>query len=103
MCCYRIGSAGAHGVQSPLSTTLKAGICPGSLGFPRSVFGLVRVRSSDMNCPYDDSLKEDVERTIGIRVKDTEKIQFCGLLIFAFMLLVRTFIIIVPILMIRCI
>lgn len=33
-----------------------------------------------MNCRYtDEELKEDVERTIGIRVKDIEKIQFCGL------------------------
>ena len=33
-----------------------------------------------MNCPYtEDYLKEDVERTIGIRAKDIEKIQFCGL------------------------
>ena len=33
-----------------------------------------------MNCRYtDEQLKEDVERTIGIRAKDIEKIQFCGL------------------------
>ena len=33
-----------------------------------------------MNCHYtDEELKEDVERTIGIRAKDIEKIQFCGL------------------------
>lgn len=33
-----------------------------------------------MNCRYtDEELKEDVERTIGIRAKDIEKIQFCGL------------------------
>ena len=32
-----------------------------------------------MNCRYtDEELKEDVERTIGIRAKDIdEKIQFC--------------------------
>ena len=33
-----------------------------------------------MNCHYtDEELKEDVERTIGIRARDIEKIQFCGL------------------------
>lgn len=33
-----------------------------------------------MNSHYtDEQLKEDVERTIGIRAKDIEKIQFCGL------------------------
>lgn len=33
-----------------------------------------------MNCRYtEDHLKEDVERTIGIRARDIEKIQFCGL------------------------
>lgn len=33
-----------------------------------------------MNCPYtEEYLKEDVERTIGIRAKDIEKIEFCGL------------------------
>lgn len=33
-----------------------------------------------MNCHYtDEELKEDVEHTIGIRAKDIEKIQFCGL------------------------
>ncbi len=33
-----------------------------------------------MNCRYtDEELKEDVERTIGIRAKNIEKIQFCGL------------------------
>ena len=33
-----------------------------------------------MNCRYtDEELQEDVERTIGIRAKDIEKIQFCGL------------------------
>ena len=33
-----------------------------------------------MNCRYtDEELKEDVERTIGIRAKDIEQIQFCGL------------------------
>lgn len=33
-----------------------------------------------MNCHYTDvELKEDVEHTIGIRTKDIEKIQFCGL------------------------
>lgn len=33
-----------------------------------------------MNCRYtDEQLKADVEETIGIRAKDIEKIQFCGL------------------------
>ncbi len=33
-----------------------------------------------MNCRYtDEELKEDVERTIGIRARDIDKIQFCGL------------------------
>ena len=33
-----------------------------------------------MNCRYtDEELKEDVERTIGIRARDIEKIQFFGL------------------------
>lgn len=33
-----------------------------------------------MNCRYTmDELKADVERNIGIRAKDIEKIQFCGL------------------------
>lgn len=33
-----------------------------------------------MNCRYtNEELKEDVESTIGIRAKDIEKIQFCGL------------------------
>lgn len=33
-----------------------------------------------MNCRYtDEDLKEDVEHTIGIRAKEIEKIQFCGL------------------------
>ena len=33
-----------------------------------------------MNHPYtDDYLKEDVERTIGIRKKNIERIQLCGL------------------------
>ena len=33
-----------------------------------------------MNCPYtEEYLKEDVERTVGIRAKDIEKIEFCGL------------------------
>jgi|GEM_PF-2138066 len=27
----------------------------------------------------DEELREDVEKTIGIRAKDIEKIQFCGL------------------------
>ena len=26
----------------------------------------------------DEELREDVEKTIGIRAKDIEKIQFCG-------------------------
>ena len=34
-----------------------------------------------MNCRYtDEQLKEDVERTIGIRAKDIEKIQFLSLI-----------------------
>lgn len=34
----------------------------------------------DMNCHYtDEQLKEDVERSIGIRARDIDKIQFCGL------------------------
>ena len=33
-----------------------------------------------MNGHYnDEELKADVEKTIGIRAKDIEKIQFCGL------------------------
>ena len=33
-----------------------------------------------MNCHYtDEQLKEDVERSIGIRARDIDKIQFCGL------------------------
>lgn len=33
-----------------------------------------------MNCRYtDEELKADVEETIGIRAKDIERIQFCGL------------------------
>lgn len=33
-----------------------------------------------INCRYtDEELKEDVECTIGIRAKDIEKFQFCGL------------------------
>lgn len=33
-----------------------------------------------MNCHYtEDELKADVERNIGIRVKDIEQIQLCGL------------------------
>ena len=33
-----------------------------------------------MNCRYtEDELKSDVEKNIGIRAKDIEKIQFCGL------------------------
>ena len=33
-----------------------------------------------MNCRYtDEEMKEDVERSIGIRARDIEKIQFCGL------------------------
>lgn len=32
-----------------------------------------------MNCRYtDEELKADVEKTIGIRAKDIEKIRFCG-------------------------
>ncbi|MGM9562490.1 MAG: hypothetical protein ACI3VQ_00245 [Faecousia sp.] len=35
---------------------------------------------SNMNCRYtEEELKADVEKTIGIRAKDIEKIQFCGL------------------------
>lgn len=33
-----------------------------------------------MNCHFtDEQLKADVEETIGIRAKDIERIQFCGL------------------------
>ena len=33
-----------------------------------------------MNCRYtDDELKADVEKNIGIRAENIEKIQFCGL------------------------
>lgn len=33
-----------------------------------------------MNCHFtDEELKADVEETIGIRAKDIERIQFCGL------------------------
>lgn len=47
----------------------------GGLGCLRWACGGVR-----MNCRYtDEELKEDVERTIGIRAKDIEQIQFCGL------------------------
>ena len=56
------------------------GVCQGTLGFARWGYGRVRARRAEMNCRYtDDQLKEDVERTIGIRAKDIEKIQFCGL------------------------
>ena len=57
-----------------------------------------------MNCPYtEEYLKEDVERTVGIRAKDIEKIEFCGLWHIRFRALVRTFIITVRIRTIRCI
>lgn len=53
---------------------------PGHPGVSRLAYGRVRARRAEMNCRYtDDQLKEDVERTIGIRAKDIEKIQFCGL------------------------
>ena len=66
--------------MSPLSAMTTDGICLGSLGSRRSAYGHGRARRDDMNCPYtEDYLKEDVERTIGIRAKDIEKIQFCGL------------------------
>ena len=56
------------------------GICPANQGPPRSAYGRVRGRRDDMNCPYtEEYLKEDVERTIGIRAKNIEKIEFCGL------------------------
>ena len=39
-----------------------------------------REQGGDMNSHYsDDDLKVEVEQTIGIRTKDIEKIQFCGL------------------------
>lgn len=42
--------------------------------------GLERAWRADMNCHYtDEQLKEDVERSIGIRARDIDKIQFCGL------------------------
>ena len=51
------------------------GIYLGGLGCLQWACGGVK-----MNCRYTDKdLKEDVERTIGIRAKDIEKIQFCGL------------------------
>ena len=57
-----------------------------------------------MNCHYtDEELKEDVERTIGIRARDIEKIQFCGLWHIRFRAFVQTFIIIVLIPVTRCI
>lgn len=57
-----------------------------------------------MNCRYtDEERKEDVERTIGIRARDIEKIQFCGLWHIRFRAFARTFIIIGPIPMIQCI
>ena len=57
-----------------------------------------------MNCPYtEDYLKEDVERTIGIRAKDIEKFSSAAYGISGFGLLGRTFIITVRIRMIRCI
>lgn len=60
-----------------------------------------------MNCRYtDEELKEDVERTIGIRAKDIEKIQFCGLWHIRFRAFGTDFYyyrVIVPIPMTRCI
>ena len=70
----------AHGGPSPLSTMTRDGICLGILVCLRLACGRVKERRADMNCRYtDEELKEDVERTIGIRAKDIEKIQFCGL------------------------
>ena len=38
-----------------------------------------------MNCRYtDDELKADVEKNIGIRAKDIDKIQFCRLWLIRF-------------------
>jgi len=80
MCCSRIGSMAAHGGPSPLSTMTMDGICLGILVCLQWACGRERERRDDMNCRYtDEELKEDVERTIGIRAKDIEKIQFCGL------------------------
>ena len=78
--CSLIGLVGEPGVGFPLSIMTMDGICQGTLGFPRLAYGRVRARRAEMNCHYtDDQLKEDVERTIGIRARDIEKIQFCGL------------------------
>ena len=46
MCYYQIGSVGARGVQSPLSTTLKVGICLGALASPRLDCGPGRARTA---------------------------------------------------------
>ena len=63
-----------------MSTMTMDGICLGILVCLRWACGGARERRADMNCRYtDEELKEDVERTIGIRAKDIEKIQFCGL------------------------
>ena len=77
---FQIVSVAGHGRLYPSSTMAMAGICLDSLGCLRWVCGRARERRADMNCRYtDEELKEDVERTIGIRAKDIEKIQFCGL------------------------
>lgn len=63
-----------------MSTMTGDGICQVILVCLQRACGRVRERRDDMNCRYtDEQLKEDVERTIGIRAKDIEKIQFCGL------------------------
>ena len=70
----------AHGGPSPLSTMTRDGICLGILVCLQWACGRAKERRADMNCHYtDEELKEDVEHTIGIRAKDIEKIQFCGL------------------------
>ena len=75
------------------------GIYLGGLGYLRWACGGVR-----MNCRYtDEELKEDVERTIGIRAKDIEQIQFCGLWHIRFRAFGTDFTITVRILMTRCI
>lgn len=76
----RIGSVAVHGRPSPLSTMTRDGICLGIPVCRRWACGLERAWRADMNCHYtDEQLKEDVERSIGIRARDIDKIQFCGL------------------------
>lgn len=63
-----------------MSTMTMDGICLGILVCLQWACGRERAWRADMNCHYtDEQLKEDVERSIGIRARDIDKIQFCGL------------------------